>query len=134
LQVPTLLDMTTLEPAPPEPTPKPSGSTWGLRHQLRLLGIVLVLTAVGGGTWLYVERPVSRFDTIDPENIRQTAKSLSPSRTWDIWQTMQQGLDRRTDQQYAAAVLRFRAWQVVIGVVALLGVALIAGGTVGGRD
>ncbi len=92
------------------------------------------MIAFAGGVWLYVRRPVSRFDTIDPEHIRQTAKSLPPSRTWDIWETMKKGLDRRTDQKYAAAVERFRVWQVAVAIIALAGVALIAVGTLGARE
>jgi hypothetical protein len=94
---------------------------------------VLVVTALVGGIWLYLKRPKSAFDTIDPEHVRQNAKKLLPSRTWDIWTTMKQGLDRRTDQQYAAAVLRFRVWQVTVAVVALCGIGLIAAGTMGAR-
>ena len=44
---------------------------------------------------------------------------------------MKQGLDRRTDQKYAAAVERFRVWQVAVAIIALAGVALIAVGGVG---
>jgi hypothetical protein len=124
LQAPTLLDMSTLELAPPE-TAAPSGAGWGLVQQLRLLGIVLVLAAVGGGIWLFVAQPVSRFSTIDPERIREGCQKYTPSQTWEAWEYMQQGLDRRIDQSYAAAMSRFRMWQVVVGVTALCGAAMI---------
>lgn len=129
LQTPTLLNMTTLELAPPESVREPS-SNWGLKHRVRLLGTVLVVSAIFGGVWLFLKRPISPFDTIDPERIRQTAQKFSPLQTWDIWETMKQGLDRRTDQQYAAALLRFRLRQGVVIAVALLGVGLIAAGMV----
>ena len=74
-----------------------------MKNRLRLLGAVLLLTAIGGAAWLYFVRPVSRFDVIDPEQLRQTAKSLSPLQTWIYWEKMKEGLDRRTDQTYAAA-------------------------------
>lgn len=135
LQIPTLLDMTGLEPVAPESAAPPTPSTaWGLRHRLLLLGIFLVVAAVVGIVWLYVERPVSRFDTIDPEHIRQTAQKLPPSQTWSIWETMKQGLDRRTDLTYEAAVLRFRVWQGVVAALALLGIALVVAGTIGTKD
>jgi hypothetical protein len=133
LDVPTMLDITALEPAPTvvvtnDVVPQ---AAWGWHQRLRFLGIVLVVAAVMGGVWLYIERPRSRFDAIDPEQIRRTAESLSPSRTWDVWETMKQGLDRRTDEQYAAALLRFRTWQAVIAAIAVCGVALIVAGTMG---
>lgn len=135
LQVPTLLDMTGLDLAPPESAaPTPPSVAWGLRHRLLFLGMFLVVAAVVGVVWLYVERPRSRFDTIDPEHIRATAQKLPPSQAWGIWESMKQGLDRRTDQVYEAAVLRFRVWQCVVGVLALLGIALVLAGTIGAKS
>ncbi len=132
LSAPTLLDMTGLEPAPPEAVPQPASSTWGPRQRLRLLGIMLVLTALAFGVLLYIKRPVSRFDVIDPERIRQTARTFTPAHTWDIWELMKKGLDRRTDLQYAAAVDRFHLWQAAVAAIALSGVALmIAAGALG---
>jgi hypothetical protein len=137
LQVPTLLDMTALEPAPSvvvasEPPPQ----TWGVGQQLRLLGAVLLLAALVGGVWLYLERPRSRFDVIDPEWLQTYAQKLTPVETLSQWEYAKQGLDRRTDQQYAAAVLRFRVWEVVVAGAALAGIALIAVGSVakGGKS
>jgi hypothetical protein len=131
VQVPTLLAMAELEPAPAESAIATPRSTWGLKQQLRLVGIVVVLAAVVGGVWLFCHQPRSRFDSIDPERVRQVAQSLPPARTWDIWETMKQGLDRRIDQQYAAAVLQFRTWEVAAAAATLLGVALIVASMVG---
>ena len=118
--------MISVSPPPP--------ATWGLKNRLRLLGAVLVSAAIGGATWLYFARPVSRFDVIDPEQLRETAKGLSPLQTWTYWEKMKEGLDRRTDQAYAAALLRFHMWQAVVAAVALLGVGLIVVGAVGFRE
>jgi hypothetical protein len=102
------------------------------------LGILLVLTALAGGVGLYAERPRSRFDVIDPERIREACQSYTPARTWDLWEHMKKGLDRRTDVQYAAAVEQFHFWQAVVAAVALAGGALIAVGSLraraGGRE
>jgi hypothetical protein len=133
VQAPTLLHMTFLEPVAAEAQPivQSSGAAWGLRTRMRLLGVVLVLAALIGGVWLFVERPTSRFDMVDPEQLRETAKSLPPLRTWQIWEQMKQGLDRRIDQQYAAAVQRFRLWQLTVAVAAVLGIGLVVAGTMG---
>lgn len=130
---PTLLDMTTLEPAPVVTVSESPPLTWGVAHRLRLAGIVLLLIAVVGGIGLYVERPRSRSDMIDPEQIRQTAEKLPPLRTWQIWETMQQGLDRRTDRKYLDDVDKFHFELGVVAVLALLGVGLIAAGAIGAR-
>jgi hypothetical protein len=135
LSVPTLLDMRNLEPAPP--AAKASQTSWELKHQLRLMGILLLAIGLGGGIWLYLNKPMSVFDTVDPERIRQNYQKLTPSMTWEGWTYMQRGLDQRTDEAYAAALVRFHAWLGVFGVVALAGfVSLIAGtlGTKGGRS
>ena len=123
LQVPTMLDITALEPVPPESVPEPSRSTWGLKHQLRLVGIVLVLAALAIGMWRWLQPPVSAFDALDPEEIQRTCQKLSPSQTWDYWEYMKQGLDRRTDEQYARDVAVHQFWQIVVLVAALLGAA-----------
>lgn len=133
VQAPTLMDMKRLEPAPVEVAPKTPAAAWGLRHRLLFLGYFLVAAAIVGVVWLYVERPRSRFDTIDPEHIRETAQKLVPSQAWSIWESMKQGLDRRTDQAYEAAVQRFRIWQGVVAVLALVGVALVITGMMGAK-
>jgi len=133
LQAPTLLDMTALEPAPMVLASPSPPATWGLKNRLRLLGAVLLLMAVGGAAWLYFTRPVSRFDVIAPEQLRETAKGLSPLQTWTYWEQMKQGLDRRVDQKYLD---RLDEWHLTIGAVAVLGivgVALIIVGAVGFR-
>ena len=132
MQAPTLLEMTMLEPAPAESTAEPLTSTWGWKQRLRMLGIVLLLVAVGGAVWLCLAWPVSPFDMIDPEYFRESAKKMPLSRAWDYWEAAKQGLDRRTDQRYAAAVLRFRVGEVAVAVVGLVGVALIAAGLMAG--
>ncbi len=132
LQVPTLLDMTMLEPAPQDPSPTQPPSSWGVAGGLQLLGFVLVTAATALGVFLMVvDRPRSRFDAIDPEQIRTSAQKMPPAQTWEVWQTMKQGLDRRTDQQYVARVGMFRVKLVFTAALAVLGIALfIAGKTI----
>lgn len=77
---------------------------------------------------LFLSRPVSRFEVLSPEEVQRNVHKLTPSETWDYWQWTKQGLDRRTDQQHAAAVVRFRIWLAATGVLALAGVGLIAVG------
>jgi hypothetical protein len=134
LQVPTLLDMAALDPAPPELAATPPAPTWGWKHRLQLSGVVLLLLAIILGVLLHFERPIAPFDTINPEQLQQDARKLTPSRTWDIWEMMKQGLDRRTDQKYADAMFRFRVWQAAVAGVALCGIAMIVASVAGIRD
>jgi hypothetical protein len=125
--------MTALEPAPPEPLQTPASSSWGWQERLQLLGILMVVTALAAEACLLIARPTSRFDVVDPEVIRQAAKTFTPSHTWDMWELMKKGLDRRTDQEYAAAVDRFHMRQVAVGLLALAGIAMVAASALGAR-
>jgi len=128
LDVPTLLGITALERVEEEPEPRAPPEQWGKRQRLLLLGTVVFAFAVAGGIWLLMHQPKSPFDAIDPEQIRQSAQTLRVWQSWEAWQSMKVGLDRRTDQQYAAAVTRFRIWLGVVVTLTLTGTALIAVG------
>ena len=62
-----MLEMTALEFAPQESV-SPQGPTaaWGMSQQLALLGATVTVVAIAIGIVLYVQRPVSRFDRLDP--------------------------------------------------------------------
>jgi len=130
LDVPTLLGITALERVEEEPEPQASPGQWGKRQRLLLLGTVVFALAVAGWIWLLMHQPKSPF-SVDPEQIRQSAQTLRVWQSWEAWQWMKTGLDRRTDQQYAAAVARFHIWLGVVVALTLTGVALIAGGMKG---
>jgi hypothetical protein len=132
LLIPTMLEMTALELAPAEAS-LPSEHVWGWQHRMLLLGAMLLAAAIIGGISLHWNRPVAPIDAIDPDAMRQTADKLSPIQTWHYWGLMKQGLDRRTDQIYSAALTRFHVWQAVSGVVGLIGLALIGAGMTMGK-
>jgi len=134
LQVPTMLGMSALEPVIEESTAPPAEADWGWPHATLLIGLVMVAAAFVLVVLVYWNRPISRFDVITPEQIRETARQLPPVRTWDAWEMMKQGLDQRTDQPYADAMTRFRIWRVATAVLALAGVGLVVAGlAMGGR-
>lgn len=134
LQVPTMLEMTSLDPAPQDSvSPQAPATGWGMSHQLVLLGTTLTLAAVAVGVTLFVQRPISRFSAIDPDEIGRSAQNMSPAYAWEVWETMQQGLDRRTDREYEFALLHFRIWEGIVGGVTLIGIALIAAGVTAAR-
>ncbi len=129
IQVPSMLEIRALEPAPVESTSPRPAEAWGWRQLLKMLGVILLLVAII--SWVLLERPVSRFKVMPPEILQRSAQELTPSQTWDQWQWAKRGLDRRIDQQYVDAMLRFRIWQsVFVFLPALAGVGLIAVGMV----
>jgi heme A synthase len=132
LPIPTMLEMTALEPVLAEASP-PSEHVWEWQHRMLLLGGTLLLLGISFGTYFHWTRPVAPSDTIDPEAIRQSASNLTPLQTWHYWRLMKQGLDRRTDQRYADAMTIHRWEQGFAGMAALIGIALIGVGVAMGK-
>jgi hypothetical protein len=132
LLIPTMREMATLEPVLAEASP-PSERVWGWRQGMMVLGGALLLFAVSFGVYLHWNRPVAPIDTIDADAIWESAKNLSLLQTWHYWGLMKQGLDRRTDQVYLAALTRFHVWQAATAAVALAGIVLIGAGVAMGR-
>jgi len=127
-----MLEMTRLEVAAGEANP-PSLPVWGWSQRMILLGATLLASAIIVGLFLYWNRPIAPIDAIDPEAIQRDAAKLTPLQTWHYWGLMKQGLDRRTDQLYAARRTAYHIWQTVAAVTALFGIALIGTGTAIGR-
>jgi hypothetical protein len=133
LQVPTMLEMAALEPAPVVAAGPMAGAGWGWPHRMILLGAVCLLAAIGLGVWFYLIRPIQPIDVIDPEQIRAIANRLPPTRTWETWEAMKQGLGR-SDPRYAAAVLQYQVKLGAAVVLGLVGVALIVAAAMTGRQ
>jgi hypothetical protein len=125
LQAPTLREICALEPAPEDLSPPPAVAPWGWRQGLRLLGTVVLLSALGWAVWLFLNPPASRFDVFDPEMIRREANKMPPTVTWDNWEKAKEGLDRRVDQKYARDMEAHHGLFVLPGLLAVIGVGLI---------
>lgn len=125
-QVPSMLEIKALEPAPVESTAPRPAEAWGRRQLLRLLGVMLLLVAII--LWVLLECPVSRFQILSPEEVQRNAHKLTPSKTWDHWQWAKRGLDRRIDTAYTRKMKSYRIWLAATTVLALSGVGLIAVG------
>ena len=126
LQVPTMREITALEPAPTESGSPLNGKDWGWRQQVRLLGVLLVFASIVIGAVLFLNRPVSPFKVLPPEVLQRSAQKLTPLQTWNEWEAAKRGLDRRIDQKHADAMVRFHIWLTANAVLALLGIGLIA--------
>ena len=133
LQAPTMLEIRALEPAavPPAET---AASSWGWRHQLRLLGALALLAGIFAGGWFYYTRPISDSDKMPPEVLQRSAHNLTPVQTWSEWQSAKQGLDSRVDQKYLDKRTKYHIWLTISGVFVLAGIGLIAVGTLRPRS
>ena len=130
-----MLQITALEPADAEPTSDATdGSAWGWQQRLTMLGSVLATFAAIAAIILWsFGRPIAAADVMDPTRLLWVTQHFQPAQTWFYWNQAKQGLDRRADQQYAAALLQFHIWESVAGIVFLVGAALIVSGVVVGR-
>jgi len=133
LMAPNLLDMRALDAVPSEPSKPSAASGWGTKRALQFAGTMLVVAALVLEMVIYLNRPVSAYDVFDAETLRKTYHDLPLSQTWQTWQHVKQGLDRRTDQQYAAQWLVCYIEQFGVGMLALAGVAMAVAGTIGAR-
>lgn len=91
LDVPTMREITALEPIDAGEEAQASLPTWGLRHGLLVLGAVLIVCGLAPSVYLYVNRP--RPMELD---------YLSVGQVWQVWEELRQGVDRSPfpDQQF----------------------------------
>jgi len=132
LEVPTMLEMATLEKVETE-SPPATPTAWGIRQSLVLLGIVMLLASIVPAVVAYHSRPRSR----SAEQIREVYQARSPVQTLRDWQRFRiQGPDpytRREKEHRAHLVGRFRLWVMLTLVVAAGGVVMIAAPLLGAR-
>lgn len=133
LEVPTLLQMATLERTEPELEPRRSAKAWGARQSLSLLGAVVFVGALGAAGFLLSDRPPSpdpEWAKKPPELIRRQIKALTPLESRGFWQFLKvRGPDGHTPLEqaryedilgrYHEARLR---WWLSLGVVLTVGV------------
>jgi len=119
LEVPTMRALRLLERVTPKPdAARPTRSAWGARQGLLLLGVLVILAALGLMALLHSSRP--RLHDVE---------DLPPIRTWLLWQELRQGLQERPvgEKEFLERVTRYRRWIGVLWVVAGAGVLIMAG-------
>jgi hypothetical protein len=105
LSVPTVRQMAKLELA--EEVDPSSSQTWGSRERMLLIGGGLFGIGLVLGLWLAFHQPVTRFDFIGPDRIRQNAASMSLSKSWDAWTSLKRGINPAPDPVYESWVRDF---------------------------
>jgi hypothetical protein len=134
LDAPTMMQITALEPVPPEDAVPSSLSAWGTRHRMGLVGVVLMIVGALGLAALALNHPVPQVEEVDVAVLRREAERLPPAVTWRYWEMLKRGLDQQIDEKYAAAMDRYRIGQGASSLVALVGAALLAAALVRRRQ
>ena len=126
----TLLKMATLETAAEESAELQSkAGHWGGGERMVLLGTVLLVAAVTLAILaVLLLRPVSRYEAIGPEKIRERSQQLTPWRSWQVWESMKNGIDPRPDKKYVEQVRNYFSGLGVAAVLAIAGVGLLIEG------
>jgi hypothetical protein len=116
IEVPTLQGLRKLPVADAVPATHAPG-VWGPRQQTALAGAVVTVIAAVLAGYLYWQRP----RMLDPE-------SLPPRMLWTIWHHFRQGVDHPLpgEIQYLIGMRVFWRWMMVVGSLALIGIAIMA--------
>jgi len=121
--------MTSLDAAPEEPVAETPTAAWGGPQRVVLLGAAVTAAALAAGAWLFITRPVSRF-AFDPAQVAWSARTMPPATTWENWEMVKQGLDRRIDREYEHLTGLFYIQEGIAGIVGCVGLVLILLGAV----
>jgi hypothetical protein len=84
-----------------------SSQTWGGRERMFLIGGLLLSIGLVLGVWLAFHQPVTRYNFIGPDRIRQSVASMSLSKSWDAWNDLKRGINPAPDPVYEAWVRNF---------------------------
>ena len=130
VEVPTMRKMTSLQRVRPDKAPRRPGVTWGIRHKLVFIGVVIALGALGCGGCLFLSRPVPPETAVDAEMIRRATDSFTPVQSWQIWQWLRRGLSdtpSKALQRYRAELATYHARMIAVAAFTALGVLIITG-------
>jgi hypothetical protein len=121
LDVPTMLGLSKLEElVQPDGASGSPKHAWGMRQAMPLLGGLILLSGLGGLTWLWATWP-------EPLDMLR----LNPFDAMGMWDELQQGIGAepsRPERWYSAALAWHLRWLVVAGALALAGLVLIGSG------
>ncbi len=134
LDVPTLMELTALEPAEADNVSRDTSGRWGIRQRLILIGLIVFLMGLGPGVYVFGQRPAPPNQEIDPDRVQEQFDRLTPLGTWRVWHVfMETGLQRRTQNLNVAYEEALTTWWLRFGTsiaVAGVGLALVLVGVV----
>ena len=133
VQVPTLLEMTTLERSEPVVPAAPPSVGWGWPQRLVFLGIVMAVASCVAVILVVQKRPSAPTEGVTPEFVLSQVQRLSPAATIKFFRrTLETGLDAKKfppEQAYAEAMDRYWSWLIILAITGGVGATLIALGS-----
>jgi len=123
-----MLKLATLEKAGEEPAAARPAMRWGRRQRVGLVGLTIVLAAIGLGIYLACSPPVR--PPIHPELSPERIEELSPAGSRRAWKELRrEGIAPRypADAAYEEAVFRYRLLWGATAILGLCGSGLIVG-------
>ena len=134
LEVPTLLNLKTLERAEVSPQPETPKAAWSAGHRLVLLGVIVIFVAGVIGVWLFLSRPTDPYANLTPDQIRESIQLLNPRSTWLVWLLFEKGGIKRhkqnLDQFLAGQKTQYQIYNGLLSILFGLGFVLIAAGII----
>ena len=131
LDVPTMLQMRALERAKPPRAAQQTSAPWGARQAVLLLGIVIVLVALGLAIGLFLTRPISPTARLTPDVLDREVRDLSPFESWQRWQALRAlgpaGRRLPGEEAYEKAFFQYCLWMGLVLTIAVVGIGLIVG-------
>mgnify|MGYP006910716869 CR=1 FL=1 len=127
LDVPTMLEIRSLERVAEEPTPR-RRRPWGIRQGLVLLGMLVTVVAACVALGLYLTRPTPP-EPPSLQRVQAIISELSLLQTFWEWERLKGGLETGPQiirQEYTKKRDAHHRWMAVAAVIGVLGVACAA--------
>jgi len=129
-----MLGIKSLEQAEIHSEPKTAKTSWTAGNRLTFLGVLIILAAVFIGGWLFWIRPVDPYANFTPEQMIQTADTLTPMQSLRFWQMLERGgleyHKHGADIVFADLKAQHQIYWWLVAIVAGTGLALVAAGII----
>ncbi|MGD0652792.1 MAG: hypothetical protein ABSA16_00475 [Thermoguttaceae bacterium] len=134
LEVPTLTGTKALQSVETTAEPQIARTAWTTGHRLTFFGGLVILAAIAIGGWLFWTRPVDPYANFTPEQMIQTAETLTPMQSLRFWQMLERGgleyHKHGADIVFADLKAQHQIYWWLVAIVAGTGLALVAAGII----
>ena len=130
IELPSLREIRSLEPAPVEGSREVGRPIWGLPDQLLLIGIIFVGAGLVGSGLLWYFWPITPPEwQVDLERIREYTQDMSLEESMKLWEKVGAEKWEREDHPYVKyyriTVESYTRWLIIALVGAGIGVVLL---------
>jgi hypothetical protein len=133
LDVPRMREMRLLECVEnlPETAIEQRPAAWGAAQRLKLIGVVVLGIALVAVVAIHRTRPMSPDEAMARYLDESRVRDFTPLQTLDYWKWLRRGLPSQTraqEQLYAQAMILYRAWLTLAGLLGGAGAVLLGAG------